>query len=284
MAATRTARVTLDAVSARAVDQAREAAEAVAGPGEVGEHLGVAAQAERVVVHRFATTHRGYRGWEWTVVLARVPRARVATVSEVVLLPGEDALLPPAWVPWADRIAPGDLGETDVLPFRDTDPLLDEGFQAVPEEWDEAFAGEEREVLWELGLGRRRVLNREGRSEAATRWYRGDAGPDNAEARAADAPCATCGYLVGLTGSLRQQFGVCANAWSPDDGRVVSLDHGCGAHSETGRDLGGEEPLPSPVIDELRQDLDTEPLPGDREDGSEPSSSSPPASTRSPES
>ena len=27
-------------------------------------------------------------------------------------------------------------------------------------------------------------------------------------------------------------FGVCANMWSPDDGRVVSLDHACGEHSE----------------------------------------------------
>ena len=27
-------------------------------------------------------------------------------------------------------------------------------------------------------------------------------------------------------------FGACANEWSPSDGLVVSLDHGCGAHSE----------------------------------------------------
>ena len=44
-------------------------------------------------------------------------------------------------------------------------------------------------------------------------------------------------------------FGVCANDWSPDDGRVVSRDHGCGAHSET--DVVVEpEPLPAPVLDE----------------------------------
>lgn len=28
-------------------------------------------------------------------------------------------------------------------------------------------------------------------------------------------------------------FGVCANKMAPDDGRVVALAHGCGAHSET---------------------------------------------------
>lgn len=252
-----------DAVGAAAVEQARAAAVEVAGEEQVGEHLGAAAEAERVTVHRFASTHPGYRGWEWTVVLARVPRARVATVSEVVLLPGDDALLAPSWVPWADRVEPGDLGETDVLPFRDDDPLLDQGFEAVPDGWDEAFSGEERTLQWELGLGRRRVLNREGRIEAATRWYRGDAGPDNPETRAADASCSSCAYLLGLTGSVRQAFGVCANAWSPSDGRVVSMDHGCGAHSETGLDTDDAEEPDAPLVDDLNQALDTDPLPAD---------------------
>jgi hypothetical protein len=27
-------------------------------------------------------------------------------------------------------------------------------------------------------------------------------------------------------------FGVCGNRFAPDDGRAVSADHGCGAHSE----------------------------------------------------
>lgn len=257
----RPVKVSLDAVGAKAVDQARAAAVEAAGPDEVGEHLGVVAQSERVTVHRFASSHPGYRGWEWSVVLARVPRARVATVSEIVLLPGEDSLLAPPWVPWAERVEPGDLGQTDVLPFRDDDPMLDEGFEVVPDGWDDAFSAEDQTLGWELGLGRRRVLNREGRIEAATRWYRSDNGPDNAETRAADAPCSTCGFVVGLVGTLRQSFGVCANAWSPDDGRVVSLDHGCGAHSETGQTVEETDELPLPVVDDLRQALDTDPLP-----------------------
>ena len=28
-------------------------------------------------------------------------------------------------------------------------------------------------------------------------------------------------------------FGACTNEWSPSDGKVVSVDHGCGAHSQT---------------------------------------------------
>lgn len=259
------ASVKVDSVGAAAVELARTAAQDAAGHVPVGEHVGVAAEGERVVVHRFATTDMAYRGWEWTVVVARVSRARVATVSEVLLLPGEGALLAPAWVPWAQRIAPGDLGETDLLPFREDDPLLDPGFEQVggadAAAGEEAFDDLDRNLMTELGYGRARVLNRDGRDEAAARWFRGEAGPDTATTRAAGASCATCGYLIGMTGSLRTMFGVCANAWSPDDGRAVSFEHGCGAHSETGAEESRDGQLSDPLIDQLREDLDTEPFP-----------------------
>jgi hypothetical protein len=35
---------------------------------------------------------------------------------------------------------------------------------------------------------------------------------------------------------MRPVFGVCGNVYAPDDGRAVSVDHGCGAHSEALRD------------------------------------------------
>jgi len=35
-----------------------------------------------------------------------------------------------------------------------------------------------------------------------------------------------------VAGALSDTFGVCANGNANDDGRVVSFDHGCGAHSE----------------------------------------------------
>ena len=47
----------------------------------------------------------------------------------------------------------------------------------------------------------------------------------------------TCGFLVRLGGLLGQAFGVCANEYSPSDGHVVTIDHGCGAHSEGGAAL-----------------------------------------------
>ena len=87
---------------------------------------------------------------------------------------------------------------------------------------------------FEMGLGRARVLSIEGRKEAYNRWYNSDRGPNTASTRAAKANCSTCAFMMLMRRALaRSLFGVCANEWSPDDGKVVSLDHGCGAHSET---------------------------------------------------
>jgi hypothetical protein len=238
---------TKDAVLGSAVDLAREVAiELAQDPADVGEHLGFTVEDERLVSHRFACLARGYRGWEWTVTVARVPRGRTATVCEAELLPGDDAILGKAWVPWSDRLRPGDIGPGDVLPFRPDDPRLVPG-------WTPSGDPELDEVaIDELALARVRVLSPQGRDEAAERWYRGSQGPTSAGALAAGAACASCGFLVPLQGSLGQLFGVCANEWSPDDGKVVSLDHGCGAHSETDAEQPPSEwPAVDPMIDEL---------------------------------
>ena len=71
-----------------------------------------------------------------------------------------------------------------------------------------------------------------GRDQASKRWYEGDRGPNTPITQQAPKPCSSCGFFLAIAGSLRQAFGVCANAISPEDGRVVSVDHGCGAHSE----------------------------------------------------
>lgn len=224
-------RLTLDAVARDAVDLARSAAEEVA-PGHVGEHLGAGAEDDRVVTHRFTCLAPGYHGWVWAVTLARAPRARFATVDEVVLLPGEGSLLSPEWVPWSARVAPGDLGVGDVLPTPVDDPRLAPGWSGLD---DLAAAADEpglRPAGWELGIGRRRVLSAEGRDEAADRWLSGDTGPGAPMAKSAPAPCGTCGFLLPIGGPTGGAFGVCANEMSPADGRVVSLGFGCGAHSE----------------------------------------------------
>ena len=248
----RTARPKLDAVAAAAVDLAREALEDVTEPGQVGEHLRTEASGERLVTHVFECTMPGYRGWSWVVVLTRAARAKAATVAETALLPGEDAILAPAWEPWSERLKPEDVGTDDLLPYREQDERLEQGYEATGDE------DADRVALWELGLGRARVLSPEGRSEAAERWLGGEFGPRQTSSRGrrgtVPASCTSCGFLMKLSGSLRSEFGVCTNEWSPADGRVVHLDFGCGAHSETGQEADGEHEIPrggGVIVDEL---------------------------------
>ncbi|RPF19842.1 DUF3027 domain-containing protein [Myceligenerans xiligouense] len=244
--ARRTTRTSRDAVLNGAVELARAAAQEVAEhTSDVGEHVGAALETDRVVSHRFAATMKGYRGWYWTVTVARVPRSRTATVSEVELLPGDEAILAPEWVPWAERLRPGDIGSGDVLPFRADDPRLEPGYTPTGDpEVDEV-------AIDELALARARVLSPQGRDAAAERWYRGARGPTSAGAVASASECLSCGFLIPLAGPMGQLFGVCANEWSPDDGKVVSLDHGCGAHSETDVESRASDwPDQAPLVDD----------------------------------
>ncbi|SFK86874.1 DUF3027 domain-containing protein [Geodermatophilus ruber] len=225
-------------VLSAAVELARAAAVETAGSADqVGEHLGAtpevpdgdAAALGEVVTHSFASALPGYVGWHWAVTLARASGAEQVTVDEVVLLPGERALLAPAWVPWQERLRPGDLSVGDVLPSTEDDPRL---VPAYTTDDDAAEDPEASALAAELGLGRERVMSREGRSKAAERWADGDFGPRSAMARHAPGPCVTCGFFLPLAGSLRTRFGVCGNEFSPADGRVVTVDYGCGAHSQ----------------------------------------------------
>lgn len=221
------AEATLRPVLADAVAQARSAAEEL-GRTTVGEHLGVRAEPDSVgaaATHRFAAALPGYRGWEWSVVVAAAPDAESATVSEVVLLPGPDALVSPVWLPWEERVRAGDLGPGDLLPPPADDPRLVPGYLVSD---DPAV----QDVARDVGLGRRQVLSREGRLDAAQRWFDGPRGPLADVAVAVSLQCGTCGFYLPLAGSLRAAFGVCGNEFA-DDGQVVHVEHGCGAHSDT---------------------------------------------------
>lgn len=238
----------LDPACAEAVDLARGAAlEAASVTQSVGDHLGVIAEGDRVVTHYFASTHPGYRGWRWAVTVVRASRARKVTVDEVVLIPGDDALVAPDWVPWADRIEPGDVAPGILMPTPDDDPRLEPGYTAgeYAADLEPAEASAMRAVVAELGLGRERVLSAYGRDEAAERWLDSDGGPENDMTRQAPGQCQGCGYFVRLTGSMGVLFGACANEYSPSDGRVVSIDHGCGGHSDVvAPERKAELPLP----------------------------------------
>jgi hypothetical protein len=246
----------LDTTGAEAVDRARAALEELVAARDIGEHLGLEAEDAKVVTHYFACERPGYRGWRWSVTVARAPRQKEVTVDEVVLLPGDDAILAPEWVPYRERIRPGDLSPGDLLPTEDDDPRLVPSFTGADETPDPEAV---KEVADELGLGRPRVMSVEGRELAAERWYDGSHGPEAPIAESAPGQCVTCGFLVRLQGPLGQLFGACANAFANDDGRVVSLDHGCGAHSEAKlakKNLPA--PLPEPALDTLRwEDLET---------------------------
>jgi len=312
-----------DEACAQAVDLARGAAEVMAGPAVVGEHLGATADGDRVVTHLFRCLDPAYRGWCWAVTVARASRAKNVTVSESLLIPGPDAILAPDWVPWRERLRPGDLGIGDILPAPPDDVRLvpvaslegDDGVadwgestwampgaepvdlippQAVtiglagpdgtigpdfdadqPDDLDEdqesavdqardAAAGAAAETVAAEAdgtgavtgtvPGRARVLSAIGRDATALRWYTSEHGPKTPLAHAAPGLCAGCGFFVRLGGPLGRVFGVCANAYAPDDGRVVSVDHGCGAHSEAVFAPTADQPL-RPVIDELGYDL-----------------------------
>jgi Protein of unknown function (DUF3027) len=347
---------TPDRLCAEAVDLARSAAEEVAAPGIVGEHVSVVADGDRVVTHLFECKDFGYRGWRWAVTVARASRAKVVTLDETVLLPGTDALLAPEWVPWSERLRPGDMGPGDLLPTEADDLRLEPGYTGEDDlppgsalrrmpgggfsdeeepgvqppaadpgtggggtglpsgvasqnladlveaedaeltstrpgadadataraPWSgpsstpsapgipDGAGGEAAEeagcaspaafptraaigaVAEELGMGRARVLSRYGLHVAADRWDEAF-GPKTPMAQAAPAPCASCGFLVPLAGSLRRAFGICANEYSPADGRVVSLAYGCGGHSEAAVMPKPPQPAP-PVLDSMGAD------------------------------
>lgn len=298
----------LDPACAEAIDLARTAAEADAGPAKVGGHVGAQADGDRVVTHVFATLDPAYAGWRWAVTVARGSRSKVVTVSECLLLPGPDALLAPPWIPWTERVRPGDLRAGDLMPASQHDerlvpfvtiagetglldweewlawqpgPLAEAGAdgpdvapapagegagepaESADESSDEPAPGEASEDelpgtqngsqgLPELRSAR--VLSAAGRDQAATRWHAGTQGPHSRLARSAPATCLTCGFMIKLSGPLGRVFGVCGNEFAPDDGQVVSVDHGCGAHSE------GEvaaEGGALPAVDELGYDMMT---------------------------
>lgn len=246
-------------------DVARAALVGEVGADVVGDHVRSVPEGDEVVTEYFSCLQAGYPGWQWAVTVVRAGVDAVSdpgpvTVDEVVLLPGDEAIIAPAWVPWRERIRPGDLSPGDVLPVDEDDPRLVPAYLSG-DPGDELPDPADRQVYRaaadEVGLGRSRVLSVEGRDAAAQRWHDGAQGPDVPMAQSAPARCGTCGFLIRLAGPLTTSFGVCANEFANDDGRVVALRHGCGAHSEAQlRKKQLPPPLPDPVFDTVGEDLE----------------------------
>ncbi len=211
------------------LELARSAAIADAGnPELVGADVSVEIDDDaRLETYLFEAHLAGYKGWRWCVTIAKVDKKSEPTICDVVVLPGPDALLAPEWVAYRDRIQPGDVGVGDIVPSALDDTRLVPSVHSL-------IADEELDAMqvFDLGLGRARVMSIEGRDQASKRWYESDRGPQSPIAQAAPKQCSSCAFFLPISGSLRAAFGVCANAISPEDARVVSVDHGCGAHSE----------------------------------------------------
>lgn len=236
---------------------------------QVGDFVEAIDLGDDVTDFRFETRVRGYEGWQWSVTLYHDVELDHWTVNESSLVPTDKALRPPAWIPWKDRLEPTDLAVTDSIGTEPDDPRLEEGFRATdagegapaetPEmsETSETSKEDVEDAVEEFELSRRHVLTPLGRAQTAKRWYEGPRGPKSLSTKTADGnPCSTCGFFIPLKGELNLLFGVCANKWSSDDGRVVSVDHGCGEHSEI------EPPEPShlwvqskPAFDDLHIDI-----------------------------
>jgi hypothetical protein len=224
-----------------AAELARAAIAEFSGDNTVGGYLGASYEDPTSATHRFLAHLPGYDGWQWAVVVASYPGSDHATVSEVVLLPGPTALLAPQWVPWDQRIRPGDLGPGDLLaPLQDDSRLVPGYLASGDPQVDETAA--------EIGLGRRRVMSAWGRLEAAQRWHDGDHGPRAQMAQSTKRVCRDCGFFLPLAGSLGVMFGVCGNELSAD-GNVVDFEYGCGAHSDTPAPAGSGSPMYDPYDD-----------------------------------
>ena len=229
------------------VDLAREAAASIAEPGTVGEHLGMEMVDERLATHYFACTAAAYPGWRWAVT--RRPRAARQGGHGLRDQPGARrgrAARRPSGCRTPSGWPPATSAPATCCPTCEDDPNLEPGFEATGDEDVDQMA------IWELGLGRPRVLSAEGREAAAQRWYDGEHGPARRGRRArprrpARPAASSCRWPV----RCASVFGVCANEWSPSDGRVVSLDHGCGAHSEVDVDQHEPVPMGEPLVDEI---------------------------------
>ncbi|WP_280760170.1 DUF3027 domain-containing protein [Prescottella agglutinans] len=257
-------------VLARAVERAREALVGL-HEGGVGEHLGVTAEDGCSATHRFEADLPGYHGWQWAVVVAAAPDSDHVTISELALLPGPDALVAPEWLPWDQRVRPGDLSPGDLLAPAPNDPRLVPGYVATGDP-------EIDEVAFEVGLGRKQVMSREGRVECAERWHESDYGPDSDMAKAAPSTCELCGFYLPLAGSLHAAFGVCGNEMAAD-GHVVTATYGCGAHSDTTLPTGAGTPRYDAYDDAAVEVVEiTAQAPADPETPTDPESPLDPAS------
>lgn len=77
----------------------------VAGLNAVGDFIEVLEAGENLATFLFENKQKGYVGWRWSVTVFQADKKDAATISEILLLPGENSLIAPDWVPWSERLA-----------------------------------------------------------------------------------------------------------------------------------------------------------------------------------
>ena len=84
---------------------AEVAARSAAAPKELGPFVEVIDEGDGVSTYLWQAKQPGYTGWRWSVTVSQIDPATEPTLCEVVIVPGEDSLIAPKWVPWSERLA-----------------------------------------------------------------------------------------------------------------------------------------------------------------------------------
>jgi hypothetical protein len=84
---------------------AEVAAKAAALPGELGQYQNHIDEGEGITTYFWQAKKLGYGDWRWSVTIYQHDPATEPSLCEVVMVPGEDSLIAPKWVPWAERLA-----------------------------------------------------------------------------------------------------------------------------------------------------------------------------------
>ena len=212
----------------------RRARGAVAEPGTVGDHLGMVhgRRARRDALLRLPH-RRAYHGWRW----ARQRRARAARQGRDRLRDQPASRAPTRCS--SPRVAPVCRPAGARRPRRRRRPAVPRrrpatwaGFEATGDEDVDQMA-----VLRARSRPASGAVRRGPRGRPRSRWYDGDDGPTS------DVPAKAHGPVLDVRvlpadgrRAARRSSGSAPTSGRPSDGQVVSLDHGCGAHSETDAD------------------------------------------------
>ena len=113
-----------------------------AGIKNVGNFIGVTEIDKGLATFLFENNQKGYVGWRWSVTIFQDKKNQPATVSEIVLLPGDDSLIAPDWVPWSERLSDYKALQIELEKQAALDALEDESDEDTDEDSSAASAEE----------------------------------------------------------------------------------------------------------------------------------------------